>query len=428
MKALSKTSLLATLKEANDVFRFCSKKLKILAAISWGATSADEFFKKKAAVMPTPAYHIDVDGLSALVDSLVELAPKLRGEHPVYQWLTRTQESYVLGAKLLLEIGTKHFYEVSSELYGNSRSQLFNGKVTNLDLANSISNRISVCNVNDVAESIVLKSSETFSADLAKWLRVRKPQLPVKIVFTDDIAAKVVAGMSRVRVRRDARFSQLEVSALWNHEIETHALTAHNGSLQNNCDFLFSAGPRTTMTQEGLAVFSEIYNHSMSQRRFLAICDRVHAVEMVEKGADFMELYRWYRERSDNDREAFFSASRIFRGAKLEGSYPFTKDVVYIGGLLGIYSFLQVAVKNQNRLLVESLFCGRMALEDVGTIAWLRQHGILNPPHFIPQWLRNWEALLSFFSFTGFLSSVDMSSFQAYVESHFTLQDWDLGV
>src|SRR5262249_28245916 len=146
----------------------------------------------------------------------------------------------------------------------------------------------------------------------------RIPSMSVQVELSDGISAKVVAGMNRVRVRRDARFSDVEVAALWNHEIESHCLTAHNGNLQENCEFLCSGGPRTTMTQEGLAVFFEMYGHSMSQRRFLAICDRVHAVELVEKGANFIELFRWYRDRSDTDMEAFFATSRIFRGTQLK--------------------------------------------------------------------------------------------------------------
>ena len=36
--------------------------------------------------------------------------------------------------------------------------------------------------------------------------------------------------MTRVRVRRDATFMPWEVNDLWVHEVETHALSAVNGS------------------------------------------------------------------------------------------------------------------------------------------------------------------------------------------------------
>src|SRR5262249_15353049 len=153
---------------------------------------------------------------------LTLLAPKLKGDHPVLTWLTCTQESYLLGARLLLELEKDRFFEISTELYGNSKSSLFGGKISNLDLANAVSGRIAVCEMGNGTNCSTRYNAEEFGTKLEHRLRSREPQLPVRIEYSDEIAAKVVAGMSRVRVRKDARFSELELSALWNHEIETH--------------------------------------------------------------------------------------------------------------------------------------------------------------------------------------------------------------
>lgn len=426
-KSPGKAALLSAMKDASDVFRHCSRKIKILSVLSWNGAVADEFFKYKEDKLPTPIYPVDRANLNDMIERLDKLAPKLKGEHPVLAWLAKTRESYLDACKLLLATETKFFYEVSSKLYGNANSHPIKAGVSNLGLAQSISQRMAVCELNDISESRIFEDADTFAADVQAKIKVRIPAIPVKVEITDDIAAKVVAGMNRVRIRKNTRFAKLEVSALWNHELETHCLTANNGLLQENADFLSSGGPRTTMTQEGLAVFFEMYGHSMSQRRFLALCDRTLAIDMAEKGADFMQIYRWYKERSESEMEAFFAASRIFRGSPLKGGAPFTKDVVYLGGLLAVFNFLQLAVKNQNRLLVESLICGRIALEDVGTIAWLRTHGLLSPPKYTPTWLENWEALLSFFSFSAFVNSVDLSSVQDYFDANNTLQTWDFG-
>jgi uncharacterized protein (TIGR02421 family) len=285
---------------------------------------------------------------------------------------------------------------------------------------------MAVCSLNDIEESRVMMSAEDLAASLEKRLRKRVPVLPVKVELTKDIVSKVVAGMSRVRIRADGRFSEMELGALWNHEVESHCLTAQNGSLQPHCSFLSAGGPRTTLTQEGIAVFHEIYSHTMSQSRFLTICDRVEAIHMVEQGADFMELYRWFQARCESDLEAFYAAQRIFRGAPLGGRAPFTKDIVYLAGLLEVYHFLQAATKVQDRILIECLLTGRIAMEDVGVIEWLRLNGILEPPHFIPVWLKNWEALVSFFSFFGVvLHSMDLSSFQSYFDSYQNVREWE---
>jgi uncharacterized protein (TIGR02421 family) len=277
-------------------------------------------------------------------------------------------------------------------------------------------------------ESALSLDAPVFAGELEKMLERRTPFMPVRVELTDQIVSKIAAGMSRVRIRKDARFSRMDLQALWNHEIESHCLTAHNGSKQQACAFLQAGGPRSTMTQEGLAVFYEVFGHTMTQQRFINLCNRIEAVHLVEKGANFIELYRWYKDRSDSAMEAFYNAQRIFRGAKLAGGAPFTKDVVYLSGLMGIFNYLRIAVKNQNRLIVESLVCGRVAIEDLGTIAWLRSHGLVAPPEFIPDWLKNWESLLSFFSFSAFVNTVDITTYQNYFHNHHSLQEWDFSL
>lgn len=424
-RTVSKTDLVSKMKEAGDVFKICARKTKILSSLAWKPEVAEEFFQRKETEFPKPKYEIDRKTFQDVLDALTRVKPKIQGEHPVLQWLERTRESFTNGIQLLLEIEKDGFHQLSSTLYGNSGTKVFRSTLTNIELARALSGRMSVCNLNDVTEHN-MRVAEEFAHSLEENIQGRHPMLPVKVELTEQIVAKVVAGMNRVRIRKDAKFSEIELSALWNHEIESHCLTAHNGNHQDICDFLAAGGPRTTMTQEGLAVFYEVYGHTMSQRRFLSLCDRIEAVRKVEDGADFLELYRWYKDRCEEPREAFYNTQRMFRGAKLTGKGPFTKDVVYLAGLLGVYNFLRIAVKSQNRLLVESLVCGRISLEDVGTIAWLRQHDILKPPYFIPDWLKNWEALLSFFSLTAVFGSMDLSGFQSHLDDYYTLDEWDL--
>ncbi|MBY0369732.1 flavohemoglobin expression-modulating QEGLA motif protein [bacterium] len=424
---LNKDSLLELLKDCSDAFSLASRKGKLLATLAWGPQVAQDFFKKNGTALPRPTYEIDRKSISEALEALGKLHGRLQGEHPVLQWLMKSKDSFSGGLRLILAIESPAFFELSNQLYGASTSRLARGKTSNLDLARSISGRMGVCNLNDIAEAREKISAEELAAALEKRLRKRNPPLHVKIELTDTIVSKVIAGMSRVRIRKDARFSDMEQGALWNHEVESHCLTAQNGALQRNCPFLAAGGPRTTLTQEGIAVFHEIYSHTMSQSRFLTLCDRVEAVHKVEEGADFLELYRWFLERSDTPLDAFYASQRIFRGAPLGGRYPFTKDVVYLAGLLEVYHFLQAATKVQDRMLIECLLTGRLALEDVGTIEWLRMHGILEPPHFVPEWLRNWESLVSFFSFFGVvLHSLDLSSFQTYFDDFRSVHDWKM--
>lgn len=415
-----------TIRAANEVFLIASKKTKILFALSWEKNVAEDFFKSQESKLPEPVYRVNRDELNGVLVMLESVKPKLIGQHPVFQWLMKTHESMVNGTKLLLNIGKRGFYDLSSELYGNSNSCFFDGLTSSSQLADSLSKRLSSDPLarKDNGASLSSLNADEFSVLLKAKLKNRNPYLPVKVELTDGIVSKVAAGMNRVRIRKDARFSPFDVLSLWNHEIESHCLTAHNGNLQDGCHFLFSGGPRTTLTQEGLAVFFEMYGHSMTQERLLNLCDRVLAIKKVEEGANFMEVYRWYKDRSEVPMDAFYQTQRIFRGAGLNGGEAFTKDVVYLAGLLGVYNFLRIAVKNQNRQLIESLVCGRIALEDVGIVAWLRSQGILKGPHFEPPWLKNWESLLCFFSFSAFLDGINLPNFQNYFDK-LTRQNWD---
>jgi uncharacterized protein (TIGR02421 family) len=427
-KTVPKAELTAILREAGEVFKTCSRKTKILATLAWKPEVAQEFFRNKEQVLPVPTYAVDAKAQKECREALMKLDRRLQGEHPVLQWLARTRKSFLSAIELMDAIGTPRFYAISSQLYGNPGTQVFNNGLSNWQLAQALSHRLSLSRLNDIQESLVLKSADEFSRELEKRISQRQPLLPVKVEVTDQVVAKVAAGMARVRIRKDARFSELELNALWNHEIESHCLTAHNGMSQDTCDFLCAGGPRTTLTQEGLAVFYEVYGHTMSQRRFVSLCDRIEGVKKVEDGADFVQVYRWYKERAENPMEAFYLTQRIFRGAPIEGRYPFTKDVVYLAGLIGVYNFLRIAVKTQNRILVESLVAGRIALEDVATIAWMRAHGLLSPPRFAPDWLKNWDALLSFFSLTAVLETLDLAGFQGYFDEYSKLENWDLSL
>lgn len=422
---LSHQKLVSVLTEASEIFKICARKGKILSALAWKPEVVNEFFAKKAGQLPKPSYEVDKKEILSLLRDLGGLERKLQGDHPMLLWLRRTLTSYQQGLSLMVSIESDSFFELSSEMYGNSKTKIFQGNTTHLDLAKAISSRIATCSLNDIGESFVQKSAEEFALSLNEKIQKRRPMIPLKVEITDTIASKVVAGMNRVKLRKDARFSELELESLWNHEVESHCLTAHNGNRHKNCDFLSAGGPRTTMTQEGLAVFYEVYTHTMSQNRFLSLCHRVEAVHLAEQGASFLDVYRWYQERTDNSFDAFFNTQRIFRGAKLTGGGAFTKDVVYLPGLFSVYHFLKAAVKNQNRILIESLVCGRMALEDVSTIAWLRTRGVIDPPHYIPDWLKNWEGLMSFFSLTAVIDGLNLSHLGTGADWE-TLNEWDV--
>jgi hypothetical protein len=171
---------------------------------------------------------------------------------------------------------------------------------------------------------------------------------------------------------------------------------------------LASGGPRTTRTQEGLAVFSELYGHAMSSPRLGRIAERVRLVGLAEEGASFIDLYRYLLERGQPPRDAYLDAARICRGGLVQGGAPFTKDACYLAGLVDIYGLLRRALAFRSPLLGEILISGRVHQNDVAALLWLREQGVLQPPRFVPSWLEHWDGMLSYFAFTSFLQEIEV--------------------
>ncbi len=400
----------ALLERARAVLEPIAAKTRVLEAIAWPRSVERAFFDGGAKELPQPEYAIDRGAAEDALVALGDLRRTLDGEHPLHAWLRRQCDSFSAAQRLLLAVGTPDFGRTSRELFGGAKSTAFDHDTTNLDLAEHVIRRVGAA-----AERVDQEELDTdgFVALLERRLAERahgRAPIEMTIERDPDLAAKVVAGRTKLRVREGARFSRAEAEGLFLHEIETHALTAQNGAAQARFPLLKGGGPRTTRTQEGLAVFSELWGHALSSPRLLRLAERVRLVGMAEDGASFLDLYRHLRATGLGEREAYFDAQRVCRGGVPAGGSPFTKDACYLAGLLDVYSFLRAALRAQAPVLGEALVCGRIALEDVDALLWLRAEGVLEPPKLVPRWIERFDALVSYFAFTSFLSEVEVAA------------------
>jgi uncharacterized protein (TIGR02421 family) len=393
-------------------------KGKLLDDIAWPREVEEAFFASGATKMPVVEYAVDRDAIRAQVTELAEIEASIEGEDPIAEWLRATVRSHLDGSELLLATGTRDFYLRSRTLYGGARTAFFGSAVRNIDLAEHLLERLRVHGW-DEARDHDARGATITAPELVEKLTIRaekrRPRLDLEIVLDDRATAKCVAGMNRVRVRPDATFTATEVEGLWHHEIETHALTAQNGALQAGVSFLRSGGPRTTRTQEGLAVFSELYNRALSVSRLQRLATRVKLVDLAEQGASFLDLYRVLIDGGAEPRDAYFDAQRVCRGGLVTGGAPFTKDACYLAGLLEVNAFLSAVIRGGFRDEVELVVSGRICLDDVAVLAELRAAGVITRPKYLPRWLSSWETLLPFFAFTSFMDAVDLRP----VEAHF---------
>lgn len=397
---------------------------RLLDDIAWPRETEEEFFASGCGEQPRVAYRIDRDGLEARVADLDALAHSIDGDEPVADWLRRLVGSHRDADAMLLAAGTRRFGELARDLYGGARTPFYEGNMTNLDLAEHLERRLRVHGWDEAKER---EQSPLGAEEMAEFLGKRiartNPRLDVEVTLDPGCTAKVLAGARRVRVRPDATFGRTEAEGLFFHEVETHALTAQNGGEQRDAPFLASGGPRTTRTQEGLAVFSELYHHVLTVPRLARLALRVRLVDMAEQGASFLDLYRHLVDGGAAPREAYLDAQRICRGGLVEGGAPFTKDACYLAGLLHVVAFLNVFVRGGFRDETELLVVGRVDLDDVTALVKLRSLGLLSRPRYLPRWLRRWDTLLPYFAFSSFVQGLDLSRLEAHCQDVIRLSE-----
>lgn len=418
---ISYTRLMSSVEALQDLLSRVNQALngkkatKLLAEIAWPRKVEEEFFSRGEDQLPKVTYSIDKDRVEGRIAELTEIEKTLGNDEPILECLRATIKSHIDGNRLMLVLGTRTFYQISKEIYGGARSSFYGYPLRNVDLADHLFTRLKTHGWDSATDSEIEPiSAKELQERLTARIAARKPYMNVDVILDDAITAKVVAGMSRVRIRPDATFALWEAEGLYHHEVETHALTAHNGAKQKNVTFLRSGGPRTTRTQEGLAMFSELYNRALSIDRIDRLAVRVKLVDMAEQGADFLDLYRFLLQRGSSKRDAYFDAQRICRGGLVQGGAPYTKDACYLAGMLEVYTFLSAVTRGGFRDELELLVCGRIHLDDITALAQLRSLGLLERPTYLPAWLEHWRTLLPYFAFTSFLAGIDMAPVEAH--------------
>ncbi len=403
------------------LFEQVAAKTRLLDALNWPLEVEEAFFAGPERTLPEVVYDVDRERANTHVRELESFAMTLDVADPIQRWLIEVARSYADANRMILAVGTPRFHTISVDVYGGPRSP-FDADTSNLDLALHLERRLAG---DDLAAPISLrpkrkKKKDPSDEDILDAKSFGKAidelaaadKMKIDVVVDDRLSAKVVAGTERLRVRSSAAFKRSEVVGLFVHEVETHALTAQNGAAQEKLPFLRSGGPRTTRTQEGLAVFAEFHARALSADRMRRIVRRVRLVAMAEEGADFMELYRWLLEQGSGERDAYFYAQRICRGGLITGKGPYTKDASSLAGFCEVYNFLQVAVRGGAREALHLLACGRIALDDLAVLHDLRELGVLTPPKLLPRWMKQWESLLPYFAFTSFLNEIDLAHVQ----------------
>ena len=163
-------------------------------------------------------------------------------------------------------------------------------------------------------------------------------------------------------------------------------------------------------------MFAEIISGTMELDRLQRLAYRVFAIQMAIEGADFLEVYRYFLERTGNPDQAFESARRVFRGGVITGGAPFTKDVVYLFGLLQVSNAIRAIFSAGRSDCLRLLFCGKLDLQDIPALAELTQMGLCRLPRYLPPWASDLRSLLALLTYSTFINQIDMTPMIAVAE------------
>ncbi|RNF82922.1 flavohemoglobin expression-modulating QEGLA motif protein [Montanilutibacter psychrotolerans] len=389
-----------------------ARGIKLLTLASWPAGLEVHFladYARGTATLPQITY--PKQDFSQVRSELDAIAAAADPHHPLGQYVAESARSWALAAALCDVLGTPAVTDLSVQLYGKPDEPLPGDGPSTREAARHF---ISIADELDhelmsPAEHVAISATALrlqLQGDLDDYFNSRV----IEVELDPGLIAKAAAGSTRIRLRQGAAFSDYDRHQLLQHEAFVHSLTALNGQLQPVLPSLALASPRSTATQEGLATFAEQITGSIDIGRMKRLSLRIEAVAMALDGADFIEVFRYFLAAGQRPEDSFASAQRVFRGVPTNGGCAFTKDTVYLRGLVGVHTFFRWALRQQKLQLCRWLFAGKMTLADVQRFEPLFESGVLLPARWTPPWIQRANGLAGMLAFSLFANRIRLDS------------------
>ena len=400
-----------------------SKKIKVLHALAWPAGIEEKFLERSRKGNPQlPEIKIHPPNVTGSVKELEAIVQKCNQEDPIEKFLAETALSYATAGKMLMHVGTPEFTQYSVKLYGRPD---FAYKLQELSAVDGAKFFLELTDKLLGNPHIQPTETDMSAVDFARWLKTEVDEFflhdSVEVFVDQNMSSKALAGATRIRIRGSAIFSQLDKDQLLYHEAFVHTATQLNGRKQINLQSLGLGAPRTTRTQEGIAVLAELITNSIDITRLRRIALRVIAVKMALDGANFLEIFKFFLGAGQSDEESVRSTQRIFRGGAVKGGVVFTKDAVYLQGLMEVHTFLRVAIRDNKPNLVRNLFAGRLTMADAIRLDPHFQSGWLIPPVYIPVWASDLRRLAAMIAYSAFITNIKLE--RVYLERAIEMEE-----
>ena len=397
------------------------RPILILDQLKWDDTVKRDFFRHTPKRLPTVDLHYyekhplpfePNDKIEEFRGILRDAYNQLGEYSPVTRLIKRQCYEYMRAVRMLEARGTPVFNEMSKELYGSPDDVFYVGGPRLSEMGSVLFDLLTTLDVQLVSDLDIPKYSPHEAKTLLQSrLNAFFTQDKIKVLINDNMIADAAAGFDKIKLSKKAKFTDRELKYLEVHEGWVHLGTTINGKLQPYCYFLSKGGPSCAVVQEGLAVLTEVITFSSYPARMRKITNRVIAIDKATRGADFMDIFRYFIECGLSQDDAYKQCVRVFRGSLPNGE-PFTKDLAYAKGFVLLYNFLCYAISERRVDVVPILFAGKLSLDDVPLLLELKAEGLLSEPRYMPPQFRDLAALSVWLGFSLYLDQFDFSEIQ----------------
>jgi uncharacterized protein (TIGR02421 family) len=388
------------------------RPIRVLQALRWEPGVEEAFKRSKFRELPRVGAEeyqkVDlgfepkskIEEFESILDSIES---ELGTKDAIGRILVATTAEYREVVRMLAARGTKEFYGYSKKLYGSPKDKFPDGKTSVRDLGLALYETLTAISSGDLGPKQPNHISAESAADiLNQRFATYFHDAAIQVQVDDTMLADAAAGSDYVKIRSGAKFAQRDVDILEVHEGWVHVATSLNGQAQPVAKWLSKGPPRTAAVQEGLAAMLELFTFRSYPKRARKLNDRILAVDKAEDGADFIDVFEWYRTEGYDEDECYANARRVFRGGVTEGGAPFTKDACYCKGTVLNYAFIRAALQNKRAELVPFLFVGKVAHEDIPVLYARVADGVVRPPAHVPPMFRDMNGLSIWTAYSNF--------------------------
>ncbi len=416
------------IREISDKIVLAQEPIRILDAIKWDDSIKEDFFKNKCEKLPAvdKEYYLKHPLPFNPDDKIVELRSIIRetknrlGEYSNISALIESRcDDYCKAVQMLSARGTPLFSYLAMELYGSPDDAFYpkGPRLSEIGVLLADTLKVLAHELKTDADEKRYSAVEAMAILQGRLSQYFSHHNQMLVKLSDNIVADAAAGADSIRLNGSVRFSDRDLRYLEVHEGWVHLGTTLNGAAQPLCTFLGKGSPSSSVTQEGLAIINEIFTFSSYPKRLLKITNRVAALELARKGADFIEVFRFLKEQGFDDDESYTSSMRAFRGSLPENNGPFTKDLSYAKGFVLIYNYIRLAVKQGLIKHIPIFFVGKTLIEDIQALTELLEEGIVTMPMYLPPNFGDLAALSCWMSMSLFLNKFDLET----VAKHYSL-------